>query len=110
MATNNYIENYVPAVRDSRGLITKLPVTLSGTAANLTVGGNLLVTGTTSFTSDVITAASANAFAVGRVGITNPTFNVDSSAATVATGLNIAGAAAAGGVALSRSEEHTSEL
>lgn len=39
MATNNYIENYNMAVRQSRGLKTKLPVTLSGSSATLTVGG-----------------------------------------------------------------------
>jgi hypothetical protein len=48
-----------------------------------------------------ITAASANVFAVGANGTTNPVFNVDSSVASVATGINIKGAAAAGGVAMS---------
>lgn len=50
MATNNYIENYVPAVKYSRGIKTKLPVTLSGTAATLAVGGTLTVTGASTFT------------------------------------------------------------
>jgi hypothetical protein len=50
VATNNYIENYNMAVRQSRGLKTKLPVTLSGTSANLAVGGTLTVTGATAFT------------------------------------------------------------
>lgn len=50
MSTNLYIENYEPEIKQARGLLTKYPLTLSGTAANLTVGGNLAVTGTTSFT------------------------------------------------------------
>jgi uncharacterized small protein (DUF1192 family) len=51
--------------------------------------------------NEVITSASANALAVGRVGTTNPVLNVDASTASVATGLNVKGAAATGGVAVS---------
>lgn len=51
MATNLPIENYIPAIKEGRQTLTKLPVVLSGTAANLTVGGNLAVTGTTTFTA-----------------------------------------------------------
>ena len=47
-----------------------------------------------------ITASSANALAVGRQGTTNPAFNIDTSTALSATGLNIAAAAAASGLAL----------
>lgn len=39
MATNLYLENYEPAVREARGLNTKLPVTLTGAGATLAVGG-----------------------------------------------------------------------
>ncbi|HXB11720.1 MAG TPA: hypothetical protein VNZ45_07025, partial [Bacteroidia bacterium] len=48
-----------------------------------------------------ITGANANALSVGPNGTTNPTFNVDTSTASAATGLNIKGAAAAGGLAVS---------
>lgn len=48
---NRPIEKYVPVVRLNQGLFTKLPVSLSGTAANLAVGGTLTVTGTAAFTS-----------------------------------------------------------
>lgn len=48
-----------------------------------------------------ITSSSANALVVGANGATNPQFNVDASVASVATGLNVKGAAAAGGVAVS---------
>lgn len=47
------------------------------------------------------TSTSSNALAVGRQGATNPVLNVDASTASVVTGLNIKGAAAAGGLALS---------
>lgn len=53
MSKNLLIEKYIPAVRLQGGINTKLPVTLSGTAANLTVGGNLAVTGTSAFTGAV---------------------------------------------------------
>lgn len=84
------------------------------TNTNWIFSGNVTVQGTLSaasesITSEIITAASANALAVGRVGITNPTFNVDTSTALVATGLNIKGAAAAGGVALSVLSSGTNE-
>lgn len=49
MATNLYLERDLPTVRFADQVITKLPVVLSGTSANLTVGGNLSVTGTTTF-------------------------------------------------------------
>lgn len=39
MATNDYLEQNVPAVAFSRGIRTKLPVILSGTTSTLTVGG-----------------------------------------------------------------------
>jgi hypothetical protein len=48
-----------------------------------------------------ITSASANALTVGRQGTTNPAFNVDASAATSLTGLNVAAAATGSGVTLS---------
>jgi hypothetical protein len=47
--------------------------------------------------------------AVGRQGATNPVLQVDASTATVATGLKIKGAAAAGGLALSVITSGTNE-
>lgn len=49
MAYNDYIENYNMAVRQSRGLKTKLPVTLSGSSATLDVGGTSRLRGVTTF-------------------------------------------------------------
>lgn len=44
------VEKYLPNVRLTGGVKTKLPVTLSGTAATLAVGGTLTVTGASTFT------------------------------------------------------------
>lgn len=50
MAKTLLLEKYVPVVKLQGGTVTKLPVTLSGTSANLAVGGTLTVTGATAFT------------------------------------------------------------
>ena len=55
------------------------------------------------------TNTSANALAIGRQGTTNPVLNVDASTASVVTGLNLKGAAAAGGMALSVTSSGTNE-
>lgn len=49
----------------------------------------------------IFTNNGTASLAVGRQGATNPVLNVDASVANVVTGLNVAGAAAAGGVAVS---------
>lgn len=51
--SNLYIEKYQPVIRLTGGLKTKLPMTLSGTAATLAVGGTLAVTGASTFTGAV---------------------------------------------------------
>lgn len=56
-----------------------------------------------------ITAAVASALAVGRQGATDPVLSVDASTASVATGLKITGAAAAGGVAVAAISSGTNE-
>lgn len=48
-----------------------------------------------------VTSAGAAALAIGRQGATSPALNVDASAGTSVTGLNIAAGAAGGGLALS---------
>lgn len=55
------------------------------------------------------TSNNASALTVGRQGATNPVLQVDASTATVATGLKIKGAAAAGGLALSVVTSGTNE-
>jgi hypothetical protein len=60
-------------------------------------------------TSLILSSASANILAAGPAGTTNPTINVDASTASAATGLNIKGAAAAGGLAVSVLSSGTNE-
>lgn len=57
----------------------------------------------------IITSTSANALSAGRQGATNPVLNIDASAATVVTGLNIVGSAAASGVAVTVTSSGTNE-
>ena len=49
----------------------------------------------------LVGTANANALTVGPNGATNPSFNIDTSTASAATGLNVKSAAAAGGLAVS---------
>jgi hypothetical protein len=76
-----------------------------GTAGQVLVSGGASAapswSSTTAFGATVITATSVNAFAVGQNGVTNPAFNIDTSTASSATGVNIKSAAAGAGVALS---------
>lgn len=124
MATNNYLEGPggVPAVRFSRATRTKLPVVLSGTSATLSVGGTMAVTGVATFTAApvfsgglgssgalTVTSTSASALTVGRQGATDPVLKIDASTASVATGISITGAAAAGGVNVAAISSGTNE-
>ncbi len=79
MSSNVYIERYLPGVLQSGGIKTKLPITLSGTAANLSVGGTLAVTGTSAFTG----VATFTATPVFTAGVPRG-FQTDASAATIA--------------------------
>lgn len=60
--------------------------------------------------AQTVTSTSANALAVGPNGATNPTFNVDGSVASEATGLNVKGAASGSGVALQVITSGTNEV
>jgi hypothetical protein len=95
-----------------------LSVLSSGTNEALTIdakgSGTITLGGTSTGAislarASTVTSTSANAFAVGANGATNPALNVDASTASVATGLNIKGAAAAGGLALSVLSSGTNE-
>lgn len=113
--SNTLVENSdLPGVKQAAQFNTKLPMKLIGAAATLTIDGNVTIAGTLSagaesVTSQVITAASANAFSVGANGVTNPVLNVDTSIASVATGLNVKGAAAGGGVGLATLSSATND-
>lgn len=79
------------------------------TGGTVTLPATTTIGGSTVSSLGVITSTSGNAFAVGPGGTTNPTLNVDSSASSAATGVNIASAAAASGVAISVLSSGTNE-
>lgn len=70
---------------------------------------SILAQGAGSNQTLTLTNAQANALTVGRQGTTNPVLNVDASTASVVTGLNLKGAAAAGGMAVSVTSSGTNE-
>src|ERR1700721_1209618 len=63
--------------------------------------GQIKQTNGTSITgATTLTSTSANALSVGANGATNPVFNVNAATSSVATGVQVTGAAAGSGVAL----------
>lgn len=121
------IEQYVPVVAAQGGIVTALPVTINGnltvtgtttiagiSLTDLTVTGNTIIGNATSDTLTItgatsITSTSASALVVGRQGATDPVLKVVASTASVATGVSITGAAAAGGVAVAAISSGTNE-
>src|SRR6185312_7979918 len=96
------------------GTLTSLEVEagitqVSGNAP-IVVANNTTISSATTFSGAVtVTSTSATALAVGANGTTNPTFVVDDSTASDATGVKVKGAAAAAGVALSVISSGTNE-
>ena len=83
--------------------VTAAAGTLTGTTLNSTVvTSSLTSVGTLSALNvggvSTLTSNSASALAVGANGATNPVLKVNAATASVATGIEITGAAAAGGV------------
>jgi hypothetical protein len=97
---------------DATSIATGSVITAGGVgiAKALWVGGLANIAGVLTTIAQTITSASANAFAVGRVGTTNPAFNIDASTALSATGINIKAAAAAGVPINSQSAANTTVL
>jgi hypothetical protein len=70
----------------------------------------LASTGATGITgATTITTTSALGLAVGRQGATDPVLRIDAGTSSVATGIRITGAAAAGGVAVAAISSGTDE-
>lgn len=65
MSKHLKLENYLGPVRLQGGVYTALPVTLTGTAADLSVGGDLSVTGATTFTGQFRSSTSTAVAASG---------------------------------------------
>lgn len=96
----------VPKVGGRRRLKARYPrrVLLSTWSASQAFNG-----GFTAASACTITNASASALTVGRQGATDPVLKVNSATASVATGIEITGAAAAGGVAIAAISSGTNE-
>jgi hypothetical protein len=80
-----------------------IPGTIGSTTANTGAFTTLAAAATT------ITSNSVDALAVGANGTTNPVFQVNASTTSVATGVEITGAAAGSGVALAAISSATNE-
>lgn len=80
-------------------------LTLQGTAT----GAITLTTATTISAAATVQSTSASALTVGANGATNPVLKVNANTASVATGLHVTGAAAAGGLALAVISSGTNE-
>lgn len=113
MANNLKAENYIPVVRLNQGYYSKKDIRLGGSASfdmSASTGTFKAPSGATTLNgATTISSASANALSVGANGTTNPVLNIDDSTASVATGLNIKGAAAASGVAVTTLSSGTNE-
>lgn len=125
--TTATIEQNLPYVKYNGGLATDLPVyinsdlTVTGTTnfaaislTDLTVTGNTVIGNAVTDTLAVsgattITSTSASALTVGANGATNPVLKIDAATASVATGISVTGAAAAGGVAVAVISSGTNE-
>ncbi len=68
-----------------------------------------ITAGTIASAANTITSISASALAVGRQGATDPVLKVNASTASVATGIEITGAAATGGVNVAAISSGTNE-
>ncbi len=102
-STHLAIEQFVNAVEQQGGLLTDYPVVINN---SLTVNGTFTQSGTS---AETITSTSANALAVGPNGTTDPVFNINASAASAVTGLDIVSAAAGSGLALEVTSSATDE-
>lgn len=80
------------------GPIGSVPPLVSATVSNTAIAS-----------ATTITSTSANALAVGANGTTNPVFNVNAATSSVATGITVVGAAAAGGIAITATSSGTDE-
>jgi hypothetical protein len=79
------------------------------TRFKIDTSGNVTQTGALNAAGAIITSTGANALSVGRQGTTTPVLNIDASTANVVTGLQIKGAAAGAGLAITTTSSGTDE-
>lgn len=99
---------YVPIVDSSGNILAPVTTTDLTTTGN-TILGNAVTDTTAINGATTITTTSANGLTVGRQGATAPVLKINAATASVATGLEITGAAAAAGVALAAISSGTDE-
>ncbi len=92
---------YIGGVRQSGIRLSANEPLVVATGGTVTLPSTTTIGGSSVSALGTITSASANALSVGLNGTTGPAFNVDSSTALQADGLNVKGAAAGSGVAVS---------
>ena len=97
-------------VIDKDGTVTVAGITMTNiTATGNTTLGNAVTDTTAINGATTITTTSASGLTVGANGATNPVLKIACSTASVATGLSITGAAAAGGLAIAVISSGTDE-
>jgi hypothetical protein len=92
---------YIPTVRQSGIRLNANEPLVVATGGTVTLPATTTIGGSTVSALGVITSTSANALTAGPAGTTNPSFNVDASTASAATGLNVKSAASGSGVTVS---------
>lgn len=101
------LEDMLPGVLYN-GITSNKNVDFSG-ATSVALPAGTTIAGTTASGTSTITSTSANALTVGANGATNPVLKINANTASVATGITVVGAAAAGGVAVSVISSGTDE-
>jgi hypothetical protein len=97
-------------VIDKDGTVTVAGITMTNiTATGNTALGNAVTDTTTIIGATSIQSTSASGLVVGANGATNPVLKVSCATASVATGLSLTGAAAAGGMAIAVISSGTNE-
>lgn len=90
------IEQSIPMVQEN-GLNTTKNINFDSGSNTCALPASTTIGGSAVAALGTITSASATAFSVGLNGATNPAFNIDSSTASQADGINIKGLAAGNG-------------
>jgi len=108
--TNQGTGPETPVASLARGILDpKGNVLANGRSGVLVLTANTTIGGSSVAALGTITSTNANAFDVGPNGTTNPTFQIDASTSSAATGIKIKSAAAASGIALSTISSGTNE-
>lgn len=106
-SSEGYQVNGVTVIDSSGNIDAPITTTNLSTTGTTTLGNSAdqtTINGPTTINSN-----SASALVAGANGATNPVLKVDASTASVATGLSVTGAAAAGGVAVTALSSGTNE-